>query len=364
MNHMSAGHQSNQIITGVARGRRGWRTVGRWLAPLVGSLRHRASATVDRLTAGLQRTRPVVLLAAVAIALAGCSSIRLGYDKLPFLAGWELDRYLDLNGDQEKLADRQLRDFQAWHRKAQLPKYAALLRQVEEQVDEPMTVERVARWRNEALDTWPELVERLAPAVAGLAVTLTPAQLDHFDKALVEANRKIENEYYVGRNPKALRAARIKRSRERAENFLGPLNAPQLARLEQRADDEGTLATSHRWAVRLPRQQILVDLLRGLATDRPPIGEATARTEAALLSLVRPTDPVLKAKTDAAELASDRYMADLLGQASPVQRRHLVERLRGYGSDLDRLMALVEGAGVQQASPMRLPEPLAMQSGR
>lgn len=289
-----------------------------------------------------------VLIASVALAVAGCSTIRFGYDKLPFLAGWEIDRYLDLASEQEAIADRQLRAVQAWHRKAQLPKYAVLLKQIEAevaQVDAPMTAERIADWRRAALATWPELVDHLAPGVAELAVTLTPAQLDHFEKALAEANRKIETEYFVGKPAKTLREARIKRSRERAESFLGPLNGPQLARVAQRADDEGTLATSHWWALRLPRQRILVELFRDLASRRPPIDEATARTRTALLSLVQPTDPVLRARAQAAEDAGDRYQAGMLAETSVVQRRHLVERLRGYGSDLDRLMAVAAAGG-------------------
>ena len=289
-----------------------------------------------------------MVIALLVVTLSACSTIRFGYDKLPFLAGWELDRYLDLNGEQEKLVDRRLRAIQAWHRQTQLPKYAALLKQVEEQVDDSISVQRVAGWRNEALATWPALVDQLAPAVAELAVTLTPAQLGHLEKTLAQANRKIESEFFVGPDGKALRQARIKRSRERAENFLGELNAPQLARLEQRADDEATTATSHWWALRLPRQRILVDLLRSLATERPPAEEATARARLALLSLVTPTEPGLKAKADAASLAGDRYVADMLAQTSALQRRHLLERLRGYGSDLDRLMAAAGGRSASE----------------
>ena len=293
-----------------------------------------------------------MVMALLVVTLSACSTIRFGYDKLPFLAGWELDRYLDLNGEQEKMADRHLRAIQAWHRKTQLPKYAALLKQVEEQVDDSVSVQRVAGWRNEALATWPALVEQLAPAVAELAVTLTPAQLEHFEKTLAQANRKIESEYFAGPDGKALRQARIKRSRERAESFLGALNAPQLARLEQRADDEATTATSHWWALRLPRQRILVDLLRGLATERPPAEEATARARAALLALVSPAELGLRAKADAANVAGDHYVADMLTQTSTVQRRHLLERLRGYGSDLERLMAGAAGDGGQERAGM------------
>ena len=339
MSDLSARHQSNQIITGVASGRRGRRTAGRRVAPLVGLVPHHLSLMANRLTAGLQSLRfAVLLIALLLVALAGCSTIRLGYEKLPFLAGWEIDSLLDLNREQEALVDRQLKALQAWHRETQLPKYAALLKVIEDQAEEPMTVARVATWRNDVLATWPALVDRLAPAVAELAVTLSPAQLAHLERKLAEGNQKIEREYFVGSNPKTLRAARIKRSRERAESFLGHLNAPQMVRLEQRADAEGTLQTSHWWALRMPRQQIIVDLLRDFSTTRPPLAEATARARTDLMALVFPSDPGMRQKNEAANAAGDQYMADMLQQSSAVQRRHLVEKLRGYGNDLNRLM--------------------------
>ena len=135
----------------------------------------------------------MLLCMCLLVALAACSTIRLGYEKLPFLAGWQVDRYLDLTSEQEAMVYRRLRSLQAWHRETQLPKYAALLRQVEEQIDEPMTVERIAAWRGGGLATWQALVERLAPAVAELAVTLSPAQIAHLERRLAEENRKIEH---------------------------------------------------------------------------------------------------------------------------------------------------------------------------
>lgn len=384
---MSARHQSNQIITGVASLRRGWRTAGCRVAPLVGPLPHRSSVPGVRLTAGFQervdpprkaragtragqaQARPWggwgwLLILALLVSLAGCSTIRLGYEKLPFLAGWEIDRYLDLDREQKAVVDRQLRAIQAWHRVHQLPRYAAVLKQVEDEIEQPVTTADVADWRSTLLATWPALIDQLAPAVAELGATLTPAQLAHLEKRLAEANDKLAAEFFDNRDPAGARTARLKRSRERAENFLGPLNAPQLTRLEQRVDQQGSQADSYWWSLRLPRQQALVGLLRELSTAGSSTpgsstpgsstpgsstagsstaslspAEGTALARRTLLALVSPTDPALAARVAAANDDSDRYLADMLGQTSVVQRRHLVERLRGYGGDLERLMA-------------------------
>ena len=285
----------------------------------------------------------MLLCMCLLVALAACSTIRLGYEKLPFLVGWQVDRYLDLTSEQEAMVDRRLRSLQAWHRESQLPKYVALLRQVQEQIDEPMTVERIAAWRGEGLSAWEALVDRLAPAVAELAVTLSPAQIAHLERRLAEANQEIEREYFVGSRPAVRRENRIRRSRERAEDFLGPLNAPQLARVAQRADAEGTRESSHWWSLRLPRQQILVGLLQELSTTRPPPDVATARAKAGLLELAFPTEPALRVKADAAAEAGDHYLADMLQQMSVAQRRHLREKLERYRSELEGLASAAAG---------------------
>ena len=116
-----------------------------------------------------------------------------------------------------------------------------------------------------------------------------------------------------------------------------------MARVAQRADAEGTLETSHRWSLRLPRQQIRVGLLQELSTTRPPPDVATARAKAALLDLVFPTEPAMRAKADAAGEAGDRYLADMLQQMSVAQQRHLREKLERYRSELEGLASVAAG---------------------
>src|SRR5690606_3676971 len=103
---------------------------------------------------------------------------------------WQVDRYLDLDDEQEALVTRRAKDVQGWHRQNLLPVYAEFLRGVEEELRTPVTVEQVAEWRQTVVRGWFPLAEQLAPAVAELALTLRPEQIAHFREALAKANEK------------------------------------------------------------------------------------------------------------------------------------------------------------------------------
>ena len=57
----------------------------------------------------------------------GCSAVRLGYNKLPEIASWWLDGYIDFSDAQGSQAKAALQKLQAWHRKEELPALAELL---------------------------------------------------------------------------------------------------------------------------------------------------------------------------------------------------------------------------------------------
>ena len=357
-NRVSEAQQPIQIITGVVHDRPSGRTGGQGVAPLVGLVPHRSAASVvglgtppSSMTIGgpaavATPRKPAIGLAALllgiigVVTLAGCSSLRLGYDNLSTLARWEVDRYVDLDDPQEANVDRRLRDVHQWHREAQLPRYVRFVEEVRSTAKGEITPALVAGWRRDAMAGWAPLVDQLAPGVAELGRTLRPEQLDRFERELAVANRDFERKHFGGRTPAAVREARIERWQERAEQFLGALNGPQLEVLKQRAQREGTAASdSDWWVLRRARQQIWVGLLRGLASDKPPIAEATERTRAALMALAWPAEPESKARSEASSRTSDEFVAAILQRMSVAQQRHLDEKLRDYADELGRMVA-------------------------
>lgn len=301
--------------------------------------------------AGRQAGRIATLLA-LSLLLTSCSAMKLGYENLPRLVEWQVDRFLSLDDDQEALVIRHAKVLQRWHRQNLLPVYADFLRQVEEELRTPVTAGQVAEWRQTVVAAWAPIAERLAPAVAEVAVTLRPEQLVHLRDAMAKANEKAAREYRPA-DPAKRVAARYKRLVDRAESLLGDTSDDQKQLMRQSAvamaANEGAW-----WQARLGRQKAILDLLGNLSTERPDGEEALRRARLVLADLFVDHDaaapvPVapkpgaaerLALRTDlqAASAAGDELTARVLALATPEQRQRMVRRLDGYRQDF-RLLA-------------------------
>jgi hypothetical protein len=180
---------------------------------------------LKRLGAGL-----VLLLC---LALAGCSSLSLAYNQLPFLGGLWIDSYLDLDSAQQARMKDKLRAWQAWHRKEELPQWVALLRQAGAALDdgvvtadELLALERAGRASAE------RCLLHAAPLAAAVLADLRPEQWQHLQ-------RKIEEKHAEWREDNAGRDGQIDRGKKYAsalERWLG--NLDRATRKQARADAE------------------------------------------------------------------------------------------------------------------------------
>jgi hypothetical protein len=282
------------------------------------------------------------LLVACALLFSGCTMARLGYDLLPAWSSWQLDRYLGLDEDQRALVSRRVDEIHRWHRRGQLPGYAEFLGEVEAQlrVATPGASEPVAvgRWRLRVTEAWAPLAERLAPAMAELALTLRPDQIERLRRRLAEADEEYR-EKFLPEKPAERIAARADRVVKRAEFFLGRLEGNQERELRQMA--AAMPPTEELWyAERQRRNQALLGLLTRLSRERPPAAEATRQVREALLVFWTPADPGRRQRLDEAVALSDQLSTQLLARASAAQRAHLLKTLRGYAQDFVRLAAL------------------------
>ena len=272
-----------------------------------------------------------VALLAFTLLLASCSAIKLGYENLPRLIQWQADRYLSLDSAQEDLVNRHARSLQQWHRQNLLPVYADFLRRVEEEILSPVTASQVAGWRRTVVEAWVPIAERLAPAVAELALTLRPEQITHLREVIAKTNDKAAREYRPA-DPAKRQEARFKRLVSRTESLLGDPFETQRQVMRQSAASM-TATEDVWWQARLARQAVIVDLLEDLSENKPEIGEATRRARLALTGLFADQGPLQSAAT-----AGDELTAKLLALATPEQRQRAITRLGDYRQDF-RLLA-------------------------
>lgn len=281
------------------------------------------------------RWRTRCALALVALALAACSTIRLGYNNAETLLLYSLNDYLELTPEQDQLARERVNALHAWHRTTQLPDYAAFVRQAQSRLEGPITADDVMQF-NEGLNARLAAAgERAAPDFARLALMLTPAQLDKMDKRVRGDTHKARREF-TRENGLDPVDQRVKKYAERADFWLGPLTPEQLDIVRQSLASRPS-TTSYWIEERERRQRELVVLLRRIQTERPTEAVAAEWARQYFRHLARPADPQRRARAEEYRRSRAELIADIVNRATPQQRALLQRRLSGFAEDFTSL---------------------------
>ncbi len=273
---------------------------------------------------------------------AGCSALRIGYGTAPDLVYWWLDRYVDFNDTQTLRVREAVAQWFAWHRRTQLPDYAALLTRAQAEVLADTTAVRVCAWQTELIQRADTAFDRIAPAAAEIALTITPEQIANIERRYAKTNAEFRDDF-LQPDPAKRAAANLKRTVERAETLYGTLDASQRARMG------AALAHSpfdaELWLTeRRSRQQDAMQTLSRLIKEKAPRDQA----QAALRAYV---DRVERSPHDAYRRYSERlaefncaFAATLHNGTSTEQRRTAAQHLAGWTGDL-RAIAAAADAG-------------------
>jgi FtsZ-binding cell division protein ZapB len=275
------------------------------------------------------------IVALAVLGLSACTMTRFGYEVLPWLSMWRIERYIPLNDTQRKVVSRHLDELHQWHRNTQLPQYAAKLDQAGVQVATNLDPDQVSRWRSDLLVFWQPLADRLAPGLAELALLMEPAQIDRLARRLDREAEELRTKYASG-DPVARIESRAQRWTERMQTLLGKLEPAQRAGIRSLAErfpsDEASWVEE-----RQARGRDFVALLRRIERERPPPALAEQWSRDYLTGLFESRDPDRRARITANNANGDRLTAMMLNTASPSQRAHMIGVLRGYQNDFARL---------------------------
>jgi hypothetical protein len=301
----------------------------------------------------------VALCGVVLLVLAqGCSALRLGYGTAPDLAYWWLDRYVDFNSTQTPRARAALTQWFAWHRRTQLPDYAALLMRARSEVLADTTAARACEWQTDVLRRVQTAFENAAPAAADLVLTFTPAQIQHLQRRQTAVNDDFRDEY-LQPNAQERAAANFKRTLGRVEMIYGPLNEAQQAQIK------ASLARSpfdpEIWlAERKLRQQEVVQLLTKLSANTGSANAANLKSNnAQALAALRgyvdqlersPRAPYRKYVERLTEF-NCAFAANLHNTTTPAQRQTAKQNLAGWEGDMRALAAGAEVVTAPGATP-------------
>lgn len=277
-------------------------------------------------------------LIASCLVTTSCSSVLFGYDALPALAKYQLNKYFDLTVSQQELADRHLEAIFDWHRKTQLKGYATFLNQATDKVgsNQATTVADVQRWRTTVQDAWLPFADKVSGPFAELIVTLSPRQIERLKKRFKESNDEMKEDY-VKRDQKAARLkARANRITKRAEFFLDDLTPEQVLLVTRRAAEVPD--SEQAWFdERVIRQQGLLNLIEQLKSRRLEAIQAEPLVRAYLRAAWSPKDSKNAQIIEESAKASDETSAQIFGSANAEQKAYAIAKLKGYAGDFERL---------------------------
>jgi hypothetical protein len=299
--------------------------------------------TFSAMGSNLSRTGlRAAIIGLVLVLLAGCSALRLGYDRGPLLARWWLDRYVDFDDTQLPVVKEGLGQWFSWHRASQMPDYAQLLARLREEAGQGATAEQMCRWGDELRRRAVVASEALLPQAARVVPLLTPAQIDElqarFDKRNADLRKKV-----VQPRADERRRESVKRTVQRIEDFYGRLEPAQRQLVA--ASLEASPFDADAWyAQREAQQREILATLRRLQADRADRERALVvlRSLHARLTEPPPTDPqsygqrLLRHNCD--------FAARLHNSTSTAQRQHLRDKLGHWEADVRVLVASTQAA--------------------
>ena len=205
-----------------------------------------------------------VALSCVALGLGGCA-LGLVYPRLDTVVGFYLQGLVSLDDAQSAQLKRTLAGNLEWHKRSELARYAAFLRDVAAAVDGGTGSNDWLEASRRTEQYFRKIFEQAAPGYTSLAVTFSDAQVAELLENLEAADEKTWREF--ARRTPAERAARREKSMLRAiERFTGPLDAAQRASVRAHVAESPSFMPEWRENRRLWREA-LAGALAGRHTD-------------------------------------------------------------------------------------------------
>ena len=271
----------------------------------------------------LQLSAALLLLTLLLAACGGAT--RLVYDRGDTAVLVLADRYLNLEGPQWQIANQSIRRFHAWHRRAELPRYAELFEAAAGRVQRGLKRDDV-EWGIQSLRArYAALLDAAVREAEPFLQTLDAENVAALERRFADNDRKRAREWLTG-DPAKRDRGRVTAIAKRLEEWTGPIAVAQreiINRFVSATADHPRAAH----ALQERKQRELVALLD--QEDSGSNGPDPKRLRSFLVAW--------EAERHAARREYHarfvQFMLDLDQSLTPEQRRHAIERLRGYAED-------------------------------
>jgi hypothetical protein len=272
----------------------------------------------------------------LALTMLGCSTNRIAFNHAPTIIYYWLDAYFDFDGPQSLALKASLQELQTWHRKEELPQWAELLKNLQPVVAQDVSAAQVCTLWTYVQQRLQAPLNHLAPAMAQLAQSLKPSQMEHIAAEFKKRNKSWREEW-LDRSPAERLARRSQQIVDRSEQFYGKLDDAQRDKIRVQLAASGYDPEMLQKEM-LRRQQ---DGLLTLAHARSgPL--ASAEVEADMLALfaraITSPDAAARQYNEAITQSACAAVAAVHNSSTAEQKAKLKKTLQDYEADVRVLM--------------------------
>ena len=287
----------------------------------------------------LKLTRIISLLA-LGFLLQACSAVKTAYNQAPTLAYFYLNGFMDFNDAQAVQVKAEMSRLHAWHRQTQLPAYVELLQKIQQKMPQDLTSAQACEVFGDVRQKALTMSTYAEPALASVAATLMPSQLETMQRKFAKGNKTWREDYLDG-SAKDMQEKRQKSAVKRADMLYGSVNDRQRVLIAQQVEKSG-FNPAQSFAERQRRQKDVVQTLgKTIATatvTQPDAGALQIEIRSLLSRSIASPDAAYRNYLDATTQDSCANLAELHNTTTSEQRKKAVQVLAGYEQDVRVLM--------------------------
>jgi hypothetical protein len=263
-------------------------------------------------------------------AMAGCSSVKFGYNRLDWLVSWQIGKFVDLDREQKDLVAERLGAVWRWHRGTQLALYVRDLRELAGALEKPLDAEQVERYLNASQEHATRTMREIVPDAARVLGTFSDAQVRELLDNMAERRAERADET-AGLTAEQLREKAQEQMFKGLKRWVGPATRDQQRRIVDWSNERqyaGTIWQQYEEAWAAAFTEVL--LQRGAPDFERQLG---AMFDEARVPYTEEMERVQQHNRK----AWIGLMADLSASLSAEQRKRLRARLTGLADDFDDL---------------------------
>ena len=267
----------------------------------------------------------VLLLAAGA---TGCA--KLVYNRLDSLAAWYVGSLVSLDDQQSSSLRAWLAQTLEWHRESELGRYAAFLRELSSEVEQPASRADYQRALDRVEGFATAFSAQTAPQAARLLLELSPAQVEEFLANLEEKSNERSADSREAIRDGTWQTRQIKNTQRQVKRWTGTVTEEQKVLVREMA--QHIQPTTTEW---LESQQRWRTALADAFSNRDTAEER-------ILQLLREPDTQWTAQYKTKEASNREQFLSLLtaldASLTPAQRERMQRELTTLAERLEALM--------------------------